>query len=74
MTPLPTLQALYVTYLPTPLVLLTEEDGFQSVYIAPEAYDIAKEEFKDTLLWWEKRLPEAFQGNLSSVCPCPLRC
>ncbi|KAJ3547212.1 hypothetical protein NMY22_g1745 [Coprinellus aureogranulatus] len=59
--------ALYVTYLPTPLVLITEDDGSQNVYIAPEAYDIAKAEFKDSLSWWEGHLPKIFQGNLSSL-------
>lgn len=59
--------ALYVTYLPTPLVLLTEQDGSQNVYIAPEAYKVASEEFKDEIAFWQNALPGKLKGQLSSV-------
>ena len=59
--------ALYVTYLPVPLVLLTEEGGSQNVYIAPEAYNVAKAEFKDSLDFWENALPDALGLSLKKV-------
>lgn len=56
-----------MTYLPTPLVLITELDGSQNVYIAPEAYDIAQAEFADQLEFWEEALPDTLKGNLRSL-------
>ena len=39
--------ALFLTYLPTPLVLLTDRFGIQTVHIAPEAFTVASAEFGD---------------------------
>ncbi|KAI0758411.1 hypothetical protein BD413DRAFT_655923 [Trametes elegans] len=59
--------SLFVTYLPTPLVFLTDETGNQTVHIAPEAFDVAKEGFKDELDVWQNALPDALKGKLSSL-------
>jgi hypothetical protein len=69
--------AFYVTYLPIPLVLLTERDGSQNVYIAPEAFKVASAEFGDEIQFWQDALPGQLKGKLSSVsshrsCRSPL--
>ncbi|TFK48991.1 hypothetical protein OE88DRAFT_1737208 [Heliocybe sulcata] len=50
--------SLFVSYLPTPLVLLSDENGQQDVYIAPEAFTVVSEEFPDQIDYWENVLPE----------------
>ena len=55
----------FVSYLPTPVVLLTDEQGQQSVHIAPEAFDVASVEFADQISVWEDALPEGL--SLESV-------
>ena len=59
--------ALFLTFLPTPLVLLTDSAGHQSVHIAPEAFDVATAEFKDEVQFWQNALPGSLKGKLSSV-------
>jgi len=50
--------ALFINYLPTPLVLLTDKSGKQSVHIAYEAYSVASTTFPaDQLKVWEDALP-----------------
>lgn len=61
------LLALYVTYLPLPLVLLTAEDGSQDVYVAPEAFKVASDEFEEEIEFWQDALPDHLQGKLESV-------
>ena len=64
--------ALYVTYIPLPLVLLTTSDGSQHVHIAPEAFTVASNEFKDDIQFWQEALPGHLKRQLSSVCmPSP---
>ncbi|KAF8622711.1 hypothetical protein AX15_006802 [Amanita polypyramis BW_CC] len=58
---------LYVTYLPLPLVLLTEKDGTQNVHIAPEAFSVASAEFKEELEFWQNALPGHLKGALSTL-------
>ena len=65
------LLALYVTYLPIPLVLLTEQDGSQNVYIAPEAFKVASDEFEDEIDFWQDALPGHLKGKLESVWHIP---
>ncbi|KAG2015627.1 hypothetical protein CC2G_008882 [Coprinopsis cinerea AmutBmut pab1-1] len=59
--------SLYVTYLPLPLSLLTEEDGRQNVYISPEAFALASAEFKDSIEFWQDSLPGELKGKLDSL-------
>jgi len=65
--PFTTALALYVTYLPLPLVLLADSDGVQNVHIAPEAFAVSKAEFKDDLDFWQQALPGDLKGQLESV-------
>lgn len=51
-------EALFLTFVPTPLVLLTDLDGTQNVHIAPEAFDVSSAAFGNETLTWEKALPE----------------
>ncbi|KAM6502197.1 hypothetical protein JOM56_002174 [Amanita muscaria] len=51
---------LYVTYLPLPLVLLTDKDGYQNVYIVPR-------QFKDEIEFWQNALPEHLRGQLNTL-------
>ena len=60
--------ALYLTYIPLPLVLLTTSDGSQHVHIAPEAFKVASNEFKDNIEFWQQALPGHLKGQLASVC------
>lgn len=60
-------EAAFPSFIPTPLVLLTDSHGEQSVHIAPEAFNVTSVEFEDQLDVWQDALPEAFDGDLSSV-------
>jgi hypothetical protein len=55
-----------VTYLPTPLVVLTEK-GKQGVYIDPAAFTIATAEFGAQVQVWQDALPGALKGQLASL-------
>ncbi|KAL5481091.1 hypothetical protein ACEPAI_10032 [Sanghuangporus weigelae] len=59
--------SLFVTYLPTPVVLLTDEQGEQAVHIAPEAFQVASVEFADEISFWQDALPGDLKGNLESL-------
>lgn len=59
--------ALYVTYLPLPLVLITNENGGQDVHIAPEAFTVSSAEFKEQMSAWQSDLPYPLRGQLESV-------
>ncbi|KAJ7703099.1 hypothetical protein B0H17DRAFT_1041664 [Mycena rosella] len=59
--------SLYISYLPTPLVLLTASDGSQSVHIAPEAFSVASAEFPDQIEFWQDSLPGNLKGKLASL-------
>ncbi|GBE83957.1 hypothetical protein SCP_0510160 [Sparassis crispa] len=59
--------SLYLTFLPTPLVLLSDVEGFQDVYIAPEAWTVASTEFADQIDVWQDALPTGLKGQLSSL-------
>jgi hypothetical protein len=61
------LSALFVNYLPIPVVLLTEPDGTQNVRIAPEAFIVASAEFPDQIDFWQNSLPGPLKGKLQSV-------
>ena len=61
-------EAAFLSFLPTPLVLLTDAHGEQAVHIAPEAFNVTSLEFPDQIDIWEKALPESVEG-LSSVGP-----
>ncbi|KAI4523458.1 hypothetical protein K525DRAFT_361264 [Schizophyllum commune Loenen D] len=55
--------SLYVTYLPTPLVVV---DG-QDVHIAPEAFDVASAEFGEDISFWQEALPGDLKGKLHKL-------
>ncbi|KIY53947.1 hypothetical protein FISHEDRAFT_32250 [Fistulina hepatica ATCC 64428] len=57
----------YVTYLPTPLVLLTHSDGSQRIHIAPEAFALASQEFGDEIEIWQNVLPGKLKGHLEML-------
>jgi hypothetical protein len=58
--------AAFVTYLPAPLVLLS--DGiFQNVHIAPEAFNVSSAEFGSELQYWQNALPGSLKGQLASL-------
>ncbi|KAK0212757.1 hypothetical protein DFS33DRAFT_1249679 [Desarmillaria ectypa] len=59
--------SLYVSYIPTPLVLLSDTTGAQHVHIAPEAFSVASAEFGDEIEYWQKRLPGTLKGKLESL-------
>ncbi|KAK0485881.1 hypothetical protein IW261DRAFT_1452570 [Armillaria novae-zelandiae] len=59
--------SLYVSYLPTPLVLLSDHTGTQHVHIAPEAFSVASAEFGHEIEYWQKRLPGTLKGKLQSL-------
>ncbi|KAJ7096224.1 hypothetical protein C8R44DRAFT_812463 [Mycena epipterygia] len=59
--------SLYISYLPTPLVLLTTSDGSQHVHIAPEAFSVASAEFPDQIDFWQDSLPGNLKGKLASL-------
>ncbi|KAL1695448.1 hypothetical protein GGG16DRAFT_45350 [Schizophyllum commune] len=55
--------SLYVTYLPTPLVVVDGHD----VHIAPEAFDVASVEFGEDISFWQEALPGDLKGNLHKL-------
>ncbi|KAI0343267.1 hypothetical protein BDW22DRAFT_1259728 [Trametopsis cervina] len=57
----------FITYLPTPLVLLTDAQGRQNVHIAPEAFTVASTEFADQIQVWQDALPGLLKGQLASL-------
>ncbi|KAF8967856.1 hypothetical protein BDZ97DRAFT_1801579 [Flammula alnicola] len=59
--------SLYITYIPLPLVLLTAADGSQNVHIAPEAFKVASNEFKDEVEFWQQSLPGRLKGKLATL-------
>ncbi|KAI0367401.1 hypothetical protein BV20DRAFT_562841 [Pilatotrama ljubarskyi] len=59
--------SLFLTFVPTPLVFLTDAFGRQSVHIAPEAFTVATAEFKDEVQFWQDALPGALKGQLASL-------
>ncbi|KAL7277149.1 hypothetical protein ACG7TL_008995 [Trametes sanguinea] len=59
--------SLFLTFLPTPLVLLTDAAGNQSVHIAPEAFDVATAEFGTEVTVWQDALPGGLKGQLASL-------
>ncbi|KAF9481525.1 hypothetical protein BDN70DRAFT_876169 [Pholiota conissans] len=59
--------SLYVTYLPLSLVLLTAPDGSQNVHIAPEAFSVASNEFKEEIDFWQESLPGELKGGLEQL-------
>ncbi|KAH6913966.1 hypothetical protein BKA70DRAFT_1260005 [Coprinopsis sp. MPI-PUGE-AT-0042] len=59
--------SLWVTYLPLPLSLLTEEDGSQNIYVSPEAFTLASVEFADSIDWWQDALPGDLKGRLAEL-------
>ncbi|KAJ7597534.1 hypothetical protein C8J56DRAFT_322295 [Mycena floridula] len=59
--------SLYISYIPTPVVLLTDADGSQNVHIAPEAFAVASAEFGDEIAFWQDSLPGELRGQLSSL-------
>ncbi|KAJ7783279.1 hypothetical protein B0H16DRAFT_1710074 [Mycena metata] len=59
--------SLYISYLPTPVVLLTAPDGSQNVHIAPEAFTVASAEFPDQIEFWQNSLPANLKGKLASL-------
>lgn len=60
--------ALFLTYLPIPVVQLTDPSGVQSVYIAPEAFNVSSVEFADEIQVWEDALPGSLQLESVGVC------
>ncbi|KAI0792260.1 hypothetical protein C8Q75DRAFT_792008 [Abortiporus biennis] len=59
--------SLFVSFLPIPLVLLTDATGNQAVHIAPEAFTVASVEFADEIDVWQNALPGNLKGKLSSL-------
>ena len=59
--------AFYVSYIPIPVVLITEVDGTQNVYIAPEAFNVTSAEFGEEIEFWQNALPGNLKGKLSLV-------
>ncbi|KAI0092111.1 hypothetical protein BDY19DRAFT_884514 [Irpex rosettiformis] len=59
--------SLFLSFLPIPVVLLTENDGTQNVRIAPEAFNVSSVEFADEIQVWQDALPGALKGQLASL-------
>ena len=59
--------ALFLSVLPTPLALLTDEAGEQHVHIAPEAFKVVNAAFNDEIDVWQNALPDHLKGQLESV-------
>ncbi|KIM38039.1 hypothetical protein M413DRAFT_448078 [Hebeloma cylindrosporum] len=59
--------SLFTNYLPTPLALLTDSHGFQSVHISPEAFSVASAEFPDQIDVWQNALPGPLKGKLATL-------
>lgn len=64
--------ALFTNFIPTPLALLTDKDGSQSVHISPEAFLVASAEFPDQIDVWQNALPGPLKGKLDTVRDCNL--
>ncbi|KAJ7577017.1 hypothetical protein C8J56DRAFT_1061728 [Mycena floridula] len=60
-------QSLFLNFLPTPLALLTDSKGVQSVHIVPEAFAVASAEFADEIAVWQNALPGPLKGKLESL-------
>jgi len=58
---------MFSNVLPTPLVLITDDDGRQNIHIAPEAFDVAKSNYGDQIDVWQNALPGSLKGQLESV-------
>lgn len=59
--------SLFLSFVPTPLVLLTDAQGDQAVHIAPEAFQVASAEFADEISVWQDALPGKLKGQLALV-------
>ncbi|KAI5120057.1 hypothetical protein M0805_007808 [Coniferiporia weirii] len=59
--------SLFLTFVPAPLVLLTDAQGVQAVHIAPEAFEVATAEFADEVTFWQDALPGSLRGQLASL-------
>ncbi len=59
--------SLFLTFVPLPVVLLTDSNGNQAVHIAPEAFQVASAEFADEIQFWQDSLPGNLRGQLASV-------
>ncbi|TFY76408.1 hypothetical protein EWM64_g7604 [Hericium alpestre] len=57
----------FLTFIPTPLVLLTESSGQQNVHIAPEAFQVATAAFGDEISFWQDSLTGKLKGHLASL-------
>jgi hypothetical protein len=53
--------ATYISYVPIPLVLLTNSDGSQNIHIAPEAFTVSSEAFPEEIDVWQKALPSGLK-------------
>ncbi|THH03064.1 hypothetical protein EW145_g6558, partial [Phellinidium pouzarii] len=59
--------SLFLTFVPVPLVLLTDAQGDQAVHIAPEAFEVTTAEFADEIEVWQDALPGNLKGQLASL-------
>lgn len=59
--------SLFLSFVPLPVVLLTDNKGDQAVHIAPEAFTVATAEFPDQIDVWQNALPGKLKGQLASV-------
>ncbi|KLO14415.1 hypothetical protein SCHPADRAFT_872766 [Schizopora paradoxa] len=59
--------SLFLTFVPLPVVLLTDSQGNQAVHIAPEAFQVASAEFADEIQFWQDSLPGNLKGQLASL-------
>ena len=50
------------------LVLLKSSDGSHHVHIAPEAFTVASNEFRDNIEFWQQALPGHQKDQLALVC------
>ena len=50
------------------LVLLMSSDGSHHVHIAPEAFTVASNEFRDDIEFWQQALPGHQKDQLALVC------
>ncbi|KAH8096742.1 hypothetical protein BXZ70DRAFT_334566 [Cristinia sonorae] len=55
------------SFLPTPLVPLTDKRGKQDIYIAPEAFTVISNAFPEAVDFWQKSLPGNLKGKLASL-------
>jgi hypothetical protein len=56
-----------VSYIPTPLALLTDGSGVQRIHIAPEAFTVMSTTYSDEIQVWQDALPGALKGQLASL-------